>query len=179
MLSDVFDYFRTYDRASFGVFSCQGSEPTERDLSEFERSAGFSLPEEFRKFTVSPLGGLYMEVHEELWPRPVEFQVGPFWSFLYGLKVFGISVDIPAWLDIRVQHDELKAAGFIGLVPFLQVVGDANKYCFAADGSIILWDHEQPDVGEHRDITFSELLMEEIADLEERKSRKIRGEDKT
>lgn len=29
-----------------------------------------------------------------------------FWSFLYGIKVFGIAEDIPAWLDIRVQFTE-------------------------------------------------------------------------
>ncbi len=72
-LDDVLAYFQRCDRQTFAVFSCQGNEPSEADLSAFESEAGFRLPDEFRAFTMSPLGGLYMEVREELWPRPKEF----------------------------------------------------------------------------------------------------------
>jgi hypothetical protein len=110
-LDDVYTYFRGYDTRSFEVFSCQGQEPGEADLGAFEAEAGFRLPDDFRSFTMSALGGLYMEVREELWPRAREFDVGPFWSFLYGLKVFGISADVPEWLDLRVQYRRLHDEG--------------------------------------------------------------------
>jgi hypothetical protein len=80
-LKDVYDYFRNWDRESFEVVACQGNEPTESDIAAFEAVIGFRLPEEFREFTMSPLGGLYMAVREELWPRPRPYQVGPAWSF--------------------------------------------------------------------------------------------------
>jgi hypothetical protein len=118
--------------------------------------------------------GLYMEVREELWPRPQAYQVGPFWSFLYAIKVLGIARDIPDWLDVRVQYRKFLGAGHLGLVPFLQRVGDPDCYCFNASKKIILWNHEDPDHKELIHLSFSELLMKEIQELEERKNLKLK-----
>jgi hypothetical protein len=172
-LNNVFKYFGHHDMNSFYVVACQGNEPREADVAAFEADVGFRLPGEFREFTMSPLGGLYMEVREELWPRPKLYDVGPFWSFLYALKVFGIAEGIPEWLDIREQYKEFKAEGFADLVPFLQLVGDADKYCFDSAGRIIRWSHEEPENREPEPIAFSDLLMREIHELEERKDRRI------
>jgi hypothetical protein len=177
-LQEVYDYFRDWDRESFEVVACRGNEPTEADLAEFEGVVGFRLPEEFREFTMSPLGGLYMAVREELWPRPEAFQVGPAWSFAYGLKVFGISATIPDWLDLREQYREMCDEGYPELVPFLQVECDADRYCFDRDGRVVKWDHEEPDAQEPLGSSFSEVLMAEIRELEARRDRKARGEDR-
>jgi hypothetical protein len=177
-LAPVFAYFRGYDRETFQVVACQGHEPSEADLAAFERECGFRLPEGFRAFTRSPLGGLYMEAREEVWPRARAYAVGPFWSFLYAVKVFGIAKDIPDWLDIRVQYAEMKEAGFGRLVPFLQLQGDADKYCFDAGGRILRWHHDAPDEPAVESATFGRLLMREIRALEERTQGKIRGEDR-
>jgi hypothetical protein len=177
-LDDLFHYFRAYDETAFQVVACRGNEPSEEDVTAFESVIGFRLPEEFRDFTMSPLGGLYMAVREELWPRPKAFEVGPAWSFAYGIKVFGIASDIPDWLDIRVQHQEFLSEGFAGLVPFLQIECDANRYCFCPQGRIVEWDHEEPDRREPLAVSFSKLLLSEIRELELRKDRKVRGEDK-
>ncbi len=177
-LDDIYRYFRNWDRESFEVVACQGNEPTESEVTTFEAVIGFRLPDEFREFTMSPLGGLYIAVREELWPRPQAFQVGPAWSFAYGLKVFGIATAIPDWLDIREQYRHLSAEGYPELVPFLQVECDANRYCFDRSGRISKWDHEQPDERELLPVSFSELLLSEIQDLEHRRDRKVRGEDK-
>lgn len=176
-LDDVFAYFGSYDKESYRVMACQGNEPSEDDVAAFEATVGFCLPEEFRAFTMSPLGGLYLEVLEALWRRPKEFDVGPFWSFLYGIKVFGIAEGIPELLDIRVQHQEMKEAGVDGLVPFLQLIGDADCFCFNAMGDIVQWSHEDPAEHPIIDRTFSELLMDEIQNLEIRKECKINNED--
>src|SRR5215218_129039 len=97
-LDAVFNFFDTYDAATYNVAACQGHEPSEEHVAAFEQTIGFRLPEEFREFSTSPLGGLYIEVKEELWPRATENDAGPFWSFLYGLKVFGLAAHTPAWL---------------------------------------------------------------------------------
>jgi hypothetical protein len=173
-LDDVYGYFRNYDKKSFSVAACQGNEPGEQDVAAFERTLGFRLPDDFRAFTMSPLGGLYMEVREELWPRPKEYDVGPFWSFLYGLKVFGIADGIPDWLDLRVQFAKL---GRKGLVPFLQVEGDADLWCFDSHGRVFRWSHEDEDLAPYGQ-SFPDLLLEEIRALEQRKERKLRGDDK-
>jgi hypothetical protein len=173
-LEDVYRYFRSWDRASFEVFACRGHEPTEADEAE----VGFRLPDEFRELTLSSLGGLYMAVREELWPRPQAGQVGPAWSFAYGLKVFGIAADIPDWLDIRVQYREFRAEGFADLVPFLQVECDADRYCFDRAGNIVRWEHDEPELREQVASSFAELLLAEIHALEARRDRKARGEDR-
>jgi len=177
-LDDIFAYFRKYDKASFIVVACSGNEPSEPDILAFESEIGFRLPEDFRQFTLSPLGGLYMEVRENLWPRPKMYDVGPFWSFLYGLKVFGIASTIPEWLDIRNAYQKLRSEGFPDLVPFLQRVGDANRYCFQRGGGIVEWDHEEPDKREVLNTDFASLFMREIRELEERKDQKVRGADR-
>ena len=175
MLDEPFAYFRTYDKSSFEVFACQGNEPSEADVVAFEREIRFRLPDEFRDFTKSPLGGLYFAVRESLWPRPKAYQGGPFWSFLYGLMVFGIAIDIPEELDIRARYRAFRAVdeSTTGLVPFLKVICDADPYCFTADGRIVRWLHEEPDTPEPVDLTFSDLLMREIRCLEERKTLKL------
>ncbi len=143
-IAGVHDWVRNRDRELFHVVACQGNEPTEADIAAFERTWGHELPAEFREFTMSPLGGLYVEAREEVWPVAKEFEVGPFWSFLRGVKVFGIAKDIPEWLDIRVQHAKMRDEGYTQLVPFLQREGDANRYCFNPTGEIILWDLRSP-----------------------------------
>jgi hypothetical protein len=174
-LAEAFAYFRSYDKASFEVYACQGHEPSEADITGFEREVGFGLPEEFREFTKSSLGGLYMAVREAVWPRPKEFDVGPFWSFLYGLTVYGIAFDIPEDLDLRAQFREFRAREEFtaGLVPFLKIIGDADPYCFTAQGGIVRWLHEEPETPESVSLSFSDLLMQEIRALEERKAKKL------
>ena len=103
---------------------------------------------------------------------------GPFWSFLYGIKVFGIATEIPEWLDIRRQYQEFRTAGFGNLVPFLQLECDADSYCFDSVGRIVKWNHEQSDNPEPQGMGFSDLLLFEIHELERRKDRKVCGEDR-
>jgi len=93
---------------------------------------------------------------------------GPAWSFAYGLMVFGVAANIPDWLDIREQYRELGAEGYPELVPFLQVSCDADLYCFDSIGRIVKWDHEQPHEREPLPYCFSELLLSEIRELEDR-----------
>jgi hypothetical protein len=176
-LQPIYDYFRHYDKGSYAIFACQGNEPTEDDVCAFERDIGFRLPDDFREFTKSPLGGLYMEVHEALWPRPKLYEVGPFWSFLYGIKVFGLARNTPEWLDMRHQRKQFADSGTTDLVPFLQICGDADPYCFDRDGRILRWRHETPDDRNREKLSFAELLMQEIHELEARKERKLRDED--
>jgi hypothetical protein len=172
-LDDIFSYFQHFDTTTYQAFSCHGQEPSESDIAAFEAEVGFRLPEEFREFTMSWLGGLYVEVREEIWPRAERFEVGPFWSFLYGFSIFGISPEIPDWLDLRVQYRNLHSAGYEGLVPFLQRQSDPDIYCFDSAGKIVYFVHDDPGERTVEPLPFSELLMREIRALEERKDRKL------
>ena len=175
-IEQVQQWVRDRDRTLFNLAACQGSEPSEWDVRAFEADCGFGLPEEFRDFTMSPLGGLYVEAKEEVWPRAQLYEVGPFWSFLYAVKVFGISEDVPEWLDIRVQYAEMAGAGYPELVPFLQREGDMNRFCFTRAGEIVDWDHVTSEEPRRVEESFSDLLARELRDLEDRTRRRMRNE---
>jgi hypothetical protein len=176
---------RKHMDGEFSLFAC-GAEgaPSEADIAAFETTIGFALPGEFRAFSKSPLGGLYVEVKEEIWPRPKEFDVGPFWSFLYGLFVYGFGREIPEWMDIRRQAEAFRreTEAWMDLqpeafrreskqVPFLKIIGDADVYCFGEDGRIARWSHETGEF-EAEDRSFSEVLDFELGELKARKERK-------
>jgi hypothetical protein len=172
----VVEWVRSRDKGVFEVFSCQGREPTEADVRAFEAVCGFALPQAFREYTMSPFGGTYIGVDDQVWPPPKPLDVGPFWTFLNAVKVFGIAEGIPEWLDLREQYQNFKAAGFGHLVPFLQVQGDADCYCFNARGQIIQWRHEEPEDESVVDIDCMALILREIHALAERVERRQRGE---
>lgn len=163
---------RDLDREVFNVVAAGADAPSEEDLAAFEQRVGFRLPEDFREFTKSPAGGLYLEVREDLWPSPELYEVGPFWSFLRGLKVFGIAKDIPEWLDLRAQHAEFAAEGRGELVPFLALEGSADRYVFDREGNLFQWRHDLPEP-EPVEGGFVALLLREVAALVERKDRKL------
>lgn len=177
-LNEIYNYFKNYDGRSYRVVAQQGNEPTEADLAAFEARIGFRLPDEFREFAVHPLGGLYMEVKEEIWPRPQKFQVGPFWSFLYGFMVYSLSSAAPGWMQMAKAWKRLSENGYPRLVPFLKIMSNADPYCFTPDKRIVIWGHDAPDEPELVSKSFSEVVMHEIQTLEDRKARKLRGEDK-
>ncbi|HLJ91421.1 MAG TPA: SMI1/KNR4 family protein [Candidatus Angelobacter sp.] len=175
-LHEIDNYFRNYDKSSYEVFSQQGAEPSMADVTAFESRIGFRLPAEFREFAVHPLGGLYMAVKEELWPRTRAYDIGPFWSFLYGLTIYALSPQAPDWLQMTNAWCRMSDNGSPQLVPFLKIIGDPDPYCFTPDQKIVIWRHENPAEVEEVAKGFSEVLMFEIRELEQRKERRVKGE---
>ena len=155
----------------FSLFACGKDAPPESAIRDFEQAIGFSLPEDFRAFSRSPLGGIYIDVKAEIWPRTKEHAVGPFWSFLYGMFIFGFGKDIPDWMDIRVHTIEFRQNTKTTLVPFLKVLGDADVYCFDEQGAVRRWEHETGDA-KLVEKTFPEVFAHEVEALRKRKDRK-------
>lgn len=178
-LDKIYEYFRNYDKQTYQVVACMGNEPSEQDIKNFENQYKVNLPADFREFTMSSLGGLYMEVREEIWPRAKQYDIGPFWSFCRGIKVYGIAKGIPEFLDIRVRTKELHNEGFNNYIPFLSIIGNGDEiFCFDKNNKIVLLDYYEtgevtPVVGD-----FSDCLMNQIRELEERKNMKMQGKDK-
>lgn len=176
-LEKVYEYFQHYDKQTYQVVACMGNEPSRQDIKVFEDQYNIKLPVDFREFTMSPLGGLYMEVREEIWPRAKMYEVGPFWSFCRGIIVYGIAEEIPEFLDIRVKTKELHDEGFTDFIPFLSVIGNGDEiFCFDRENKIVLLDHYTTGEAVPFEGTFPDCLMQQIEELEERKNRKIRGE---
>lgn len=178
-LEKVYDYFHNYDKQTYQVVSCMGNEPSEEDIKSFEDQYKIKLPKDFREFTMSPLGGLYVNVWEDIWPQAKVFDVGPFWSFCRGIIVYGIANEIPDFLDIRVKTKELHEDGFTDYIPFLSIIGNGDDiYCFDKDNRIVILDYYTTGEATPIEGDFSDCLMQQIEELEERKNMKIRGEDK-
>ena len=160
-----------YIDGDFSLFACGKDAPPESVVRQFEQGIGFRLPQEFRAFSMSPLGGVYIDVKEHVWPRAKEYAVGPFWSFLYGMFVFGFGKDIPDWMDIRAHTPKFRQDTKTTLVPFLKVLGDADIYCFDEHGAVRRWDHETREAAMVPQ-SFREVFAHEVEQLRKRKDRK-------
>jgi hypothetical protein len=86
--------------------------------------------------------------------------------------VFGLSSEAPQWLDLRAQYEDFSSDGASNLVPVLKGVTDADRYCVTPEGTIIAWSHEEPDDPTPVPGTFYDLLLDELAELEDRLERK-------
>jgi len=162
---------KKYLDRDFSVFACGENAPDEAVLRTFERELGFKLPDDFRDFSKSSLGGVYVEVKEDIWPRAEPFEAGPFWSFLYGLVVYGFAGDVPEWMDMRIQTEAFRRDTQSNYAPFFKVIGDVDLYCFGKDQSISRWEHETGEFA-RVDKAFVELLDFELGELRARKDRK-------
>lgn len=154
------------------IVSSQDTAPSVADLRAVAIELGCEFPDEFLAHSSNKYGGLYVEVNEDLWPRPKEFDVGPFWSFLYGLFTYNSADEIPEFMDIRANGRTFQEETGHTAVPFLKIIGDADVYCFDQTGQIVRWSHEE-DILEPVNRSFFDLLDDELRELAERKERKV------
>ena len=173
-MNRVEDWVRNRDRHAYTVVAQQGAEPTVDDVATFEKAIGFEFSDEFRDYLVHPLGGLVVEVVEKLWPRPKEFDVGPAWSFCFGLYAYSLSPEAPEWLSMQKAWDGMRVKGYPQYLPVLRLAGDADRYCLTKSGDLVIWRHETPDTPDAFDGDFLDALTYELTELEGRKNRKIR-----
>ena len=65
------------------------------------------------------------------------------------------------------------------VIPFLSVIGNNDEiFCFDKDNGVVLLDYYTTGEAIPIEEDFSECLMQQIEELEERKDMKIQGEDK-
>lgn len=160
-----------WDSEQYYLVAAGDSAPSAAELNAFSKRYGVTFPNDYLAHATSPFGGLYLEVREAFWPRHREADVGPFWSFLYGVFVHAYSEEAPEWMQLRTAAEEFKAMGH-RVIPFLKVIGDADVYCFDENGSIQRWSHEE-DIFEPYDGSFFDLLRFELLELDGRRKRKL------
>lgn len=173
---DKVDYFHIMEKhlksGEYQVSSCGKDDiPTKKDIIQFEKYIGYRLPNYFRNYSMSWLGGLYVAVKEEIWPRAKAYEVGPFWTFLYGLIVYGFASDIPDWMDIKKKTEAFRIESESNFTPFMEVICDADIYCFGEDSLIYRWCHETNEFNKI-DRNFVELLDYELHELDNRKEKR-------
>lgn len=175
-LENFYSWFRDWDDIDYVFLGQRQVEPTEADIASVESQIGFRLPEDFREFSMDSLGGSYLAVREELWPRPKANHVAPLWTFFYGLTVYSFCKEAPDWMLLTRAWDAISKKGHSNLVPFLRIIGNADRYCFNRNQQIVIWRHDTPERSEVISESFYEVLLREIEALEDRKIRWLRGE---
>jgi hypothetical protein len=148
--------------------------PTADALRSMQREVGMKLPPDFLAFQAK-YGAAYVEVNEDVWPRPKAFAAGPFWSFQYGLVVLGIGNEVPDWLDIRVQAREFSegvgALTPFELAPLFKQIASSDFVCSDKRGRLFFVSHETPDHPEAIDDDFLTYVLKEVRQLARNKAR--------
>jgi hypothetical protein len=156
----------------FVVFPMSPPNAQLQDLAALGKKYSVVFPAEFVAHLHGQFAGIYVEVKESLWPRPKQFDVAPFWSFLYGLHTYSPSVASEEWM--RLEHVAAKFQEETGLIcaPILRIVGDADVYCVDKYGRIVQYDHETNEIS-RQSIDFWTLFEREIEELKKRKIKKV------
>lgn len=159
-----------WHREDYFLVAAGEDAPSQKEVLELGAKYGVKLPKDYIAHVIGKYGSPYLEVREHLWPRHKEGDVGPFWSFLYGVFVYAYSRQAPDWMQISIAADEFKKMGH-NVLPILKVIGDADVYCFNSEGKIQRWLHEG-DLFEPFEGSFFDLLEYEFKELDERRIRK-------
>lgn len=174
-MQKIEEWVRNRDRKAYTVVAQQGAEPTLDDVAVFEKQIGFDFPDDFRRYLVHPLGGLVVEVVEDLWPRPKQWEVGPAWSFRFGLYAYSLSPEAPEWVSMQAAWNDMCVDGYPQYLPVLRIASDADRYCLTKKGNLVIWRHETPGEPDSFDGDFFAALAYELAELDARKDRKLQS----
>jgi hypothetical protein len=165
------EILRRHLDGDFIVFPMAESAASVKELNVIANGFSVTFPEEFVAHVCGRFPGLYVEVKEEHWPRPKPLEVGPFWSFLYGLHSFTPCSSSEDWMRLDYVARNFQEGSGLQCVPILQVVGDANYYCVDMNGAIVRYDHETNGLSVETG-DFWSIFEREIVELKSRKVRK-------
>lgn len=160
--------------SDFIVFPMADTATSPRQLAAIGIQYGVKYPPEFVAHVCGTFPGLYVEVKEELWPRPEAYDVGPFWSFLYAFHTYTSAPAGDDWMRLDAAAQSFQRDTGHRVAPILRIVGNANLYCVNADGAIVRFDHETDEL-EPVAMDFWRLLEHETSELRARKDQKISG----
>jgi len=176
--NDFFPIFeRHLDPRYYGMMAPGEDAPGLEVIEDFEQQMGLCLPDDFKSFSVSRMGGVYVEVKEEFWPPSKEFEVRPAWAFMSGLYVYGFGEGIPPAMDIRLATQLFKDEQNQVFAPCLQLISDSAFYGFHADGTLALWDPSVEDFEAAEEDSFIALFERQIQELAERQKQMMDERD--
>jgi hypothetical protein len=158
----------------FQVFPMAETPTSPEQIARIGTKYGVQYPIELVAHVCGRFPGLYVEVKESVWPRPKEFDVAEFWSFLYAFHTYTSAPESDDWMRLDVAAESFQAETSLAAAPVLRVVGDANLYCVDAQGAMVRFDHETNAL-EPVSMNFWQVLEHEASDLRERKDRKSKA----
>jgi hypothetical protein len=181
MKDKTLEILEKYLDKDFRVMPMAANQSTRDDIKSVEKSLQIKFPDEYiahllgEDTDVLKERGLYIEVKEEIWPRAKQYDVGPFWSFLYGIHTFTPSMESEDWMRLEYVGKQFFEETEIKAAPILKIIGDANLYCVNEAGKIVQYVHDE-NIVEETNMDFWELFEKELSELRERKNMKM-GEE--
>jgi hypothetical protein len=158
----------------FMVFPMADTPTSLNQIEVIAKKHGVIYPSELAAHICGHFPGMYLEVKEEIWPRAKEYDVGPFWSFLYGLHSYTSAPASDPWMRLDSAAEEFQKGSGLIAAPVLKILGDADLYCVDSRGQLVQYDHELNEL-QQVNLNYWQLLEREIAELCERKERKKKG----
>ena len=163
------DFKNRYEKLNddFMIFTSKRQPATLEIIRKYESEKAIKINKDVEEFLLT-FGSLILEVKEEIWKRPEEFDVLPSWKFGYGFFVYGLSSDedFPDWLSYEEKRLEAEnyEATFLGQM-FFKRSGNLYRAYFNDETITIEFDK----YGEDREIfegNFYDFLISEVDNLE-------------
>lgn len=151
----------------FMIYTSKKQPATLEIIQKYESDKNLNINQEIKEF-LTTFGSLILEVKEEIWKRPQEFDVLPAWKFGYGFFVYGLSSDVnfPDWLsyDEKFAETENNNTTALGQL-FYKRSGNLYRAYFKDDTITVEYDK----YGEDREVfegNFYDFLITEVDSLE-------------
>lgn len=169
------DILKRHVDPDFTVFPLAETAVTLRQIQEIGARFGVRYPPEFCAHVLGAFPGMFLEVKENVWPRPKPLDVGRFWTFLYAIHTYTSAPASVDWMRLDHAAEQFQQMSGLTAAPILQIVGDRDVYCVDAAGSIMRYEHDRNRLSPVQ-MDFWGVLDHEVAELRARKLRKVAGE---
>lgn len=161
-LKDFINRFKALND-DFNIFTAKSYPATIYQIYTFEEERGWRLPPEAVAF-LTHFGQFILEVKEEVWKRPVPYDIQPKWKFGYGFFILGITdnIDAPVWLNYNLEEDDDPDYQL-----FFRKIGNSYRAYFNCKGEILVDYGYVEKIIEPFDGNMFDFLISEI-DIQEK-----------
>jgi len=130
--------------------------PSKREVDALGRALGVAFPDDYRTF-LGAVGSLFVQVSEDIWPRPDIGSIGPHWQQTqFELKAYGVCSEVD-WMRIDEVTRAFREDTGTDLAPVLQFTNTSDCICFTPKGKLVTWNRHEGAV--EIDESFEEALF--------------------
>lgn len=149
--------------------------PTMDQLSELRSQLNCDFPQEYLDY-LAENGATYLQVKEEVWKKPQQYEIRPAWEMMSTIIVLGISseeekANFPDMLNLVKITEEFQPMFNSSLIPFFKWESDNIISCFDQQGKIFNLSYGDPENPEPIEMTFNAFIESQIEKLVENKNK--------
>ena len=113
--------------------------PAKARIDALEKKLGVPLHAEHRAL-IETMSACAIVADENVWPRPVAYEVRPAWQFHRGIEVFGLASKSSSALDVVAQTRKRAPSGARELVAAMRRLGADRCVGYDANGTLYEWE---------------------------------------